>query len=180
MNYTQILCYALLKLSLKNIIDRNDEVKGLLCSYFMKTALFWLSEEIPTSEFQLQNLFHCYFLCLDKIISWVRCCYCPNYFIPQHNMFRGKLNWSKSRLLLNVLERLRNGEHEVFTVNSINLYKNISNLIHESCNKSSLLNNALTVKTSYSPFRSLSNTFNNSRLLDRFIFPRNILCSGIK
>jgi hypothetical protein len=44
MNYTQILCYALLKLSLKNIIDRNDKVKGLLCSYFMKTAVFWLSE----------------------------------------------------------------------------------------------------------------------------------------
>ena len=39
MNYTQILCYALLKLSLKNIIDRNDKVKGLLCSYFMKTAV---------------------------------------------------------------------------------------------------------------------------------------------
>ena len=37
MNYTQILCYALLKLSLRNIIDRNDQVKGLLCSYFMKT-----------------------------------------------------------------------------------------------------------------------------------------------
>ena len=27
MNYTQIICYALLKLSLKNIIDRNDKVK---------------------------------------------------------------------------------------------------------------------------------------------------------
>jgi hypothetical protein len=35
MNYTQILCYALLKLSLKNIINRNDKVKDLLCSYFM-------------------------------------------------------------------------------------------------------------------------------------------------
>ena len=130
MNYTQILCYALLKLSLKNIIDRNDEVKGLLCSYFMKTALFWLSEEIPTSEFQLQNLFHCYFLCLDKIISWVRCCYCPNYFIPQHNMFRGKLNWSNSRLLLNVLERLRKCERGVFTVNAL---FNSEALLHDSC-----------------------------------------------
>jgi hypothetical protein len=90
MNYTQILCYALLKLSLKNIIDRNDKVKGLLCSYFMKTAVFWLSEEISINTFQLQNLFHCYFLSLDKLITWVKCCYCPNYFIPEHNMFRGK------------------------------------------------------------------------------------------
>jgi hypothetical protein len=119
MNYTQILCYALLKLSLKNIIDRNVEVKGLLCSYFMKTALFWLSEEIPINAFQLRNLFHCYVLCLDKIISWVKCCYCPNYFIPEHNMFYGKINRSNNCQLLNVLERLRNGERGILTVNTL-------------------------------------------------------------
>ena len=132
MNYTQILCYALLKLSLKNIIDRNDKVKGLLCSYFMKTAVFWLSEEISTNTFQLQNLFHCYLLCLDKLITWVKCCYCPNYFIPEQNMFRGKINWSNSRLLLNILERLRNGEREVFTVNTL---FNSKVVLHESCVK---------------------------------------------
>ena len=132
LNYTQILCYALLKLSLKNIIDRNDKVKGLLCSYFMKTAVFWLSEEISTNAFQLQNLFHCYFLCLDKIISWVKCCYCPNYFIPEHNMFRGKISRSNSRQLLNVLERLRNGER---TFLSVNTFLNSEAVLHESCIK---------------------------------------------
>jgi hypothetical protein len=40
----------------RHIIDRNDKVKGLLCSYFMKTAVFWLSEEISINTFQLQNL----------------------------------------------------------------------------------------------------------------------------
>ena len=132
MNYTQFLCYALLKLSLKNIIDRNDKVKGLLCSYFMKTAVFWLSEEISINTFQLQNLFHCYFLSLDKLITWVKCCYCPNYFIPEHNMFRGKINRSNSRLLLTILERLRNGEREVFTVNTL---FNSKVVLHESCVK---------------------------------------------
>jgi hypothetical protein len=132
MNYTQILCYALLKLSLKNIIDRNDKVKGLLCSYFMKTAVFWLSEEISINAFQLQNLFHCYFLCIDKIITWVKCCYCPNYFIPEHNMFRGKINRSNSRQLLNILERLRNGEHVFVTINTL---FNSETVLHESCIK---------------------------------------------
>jgi hypothetical protein len=132
MNYTQILCYALLKLSLKNIIDRNDKVKGLLCSYFMKTAVFWLSEEICTNTFKLQNLFHCYFLCLDKIITWVKCCYCPNYFIPEHNMFRGKINRANSQQLLNVLERIRNGEREVLTVNTL---FNSEAVLHASCVK---------------------------------------------
>ena len=130
MNYTQILCYALLKLSLKNIIDRNDKVKGLLCSYFMKTALFWLSEEISTNAFQLQNLFDCYFLCLHKVIAWVKCCYCPNYFIPEHNMFRGKINRSNSRQLLNALERLRNGKRWLFTVNTL---FDSEAVLHESC-----------------------------------------------
>ena len=132
MNYIQILCYALLKLSLKNIIDRHDEVKGLLCSYFMKTSVFWLSEEISINAFQLQNLFHCYLLCLDKLITWVKCCYCPNYFIPEHNMFRGKINRSNSRLLLTILLRLRNGEREVFTVNTL---FNSEVVLHESCVK---------------------------------------------
>jgi hypothetical protein len=96
----------------------------------MKTAVFWLSEEISINTFQLQNLFHCYFLSLDKLITWVKCCYCPNYFIPEHNMFRGKINRSNSRLLLNILERLRNGEREVFTVNTL---FNSEVVLHESC-----------------------------------------------
>jgi hypothetical protein len=85
----------------------------------MKTVVFWLSEEISINTFQLQNLFHCYVLCLDKIITWVKCCNCPNYFIPEHNMFRGKINQSNSPLLLTILERLRNGERDFFTVNTL-------------------------------------------------------------
>jgi hypothetical protein len=34
-------------------------------------------------------------------------------------MLRGKINRSNSRLLLNILERLRNGERAVFTVNTL-------------------------------------------------------------
>jgi hypothetical protein len=42
-----------------------------------------------------------------------------NYFIPEHNMFRGKINRSNSRQLLNVLERLRNGDRDVITVTTL-------------------------------------------------------------
>jgi hypothetical protein len=34
-------------------------------------------------------------------------------------MFRGKINQSNSPLLLTILERLLNGEREVFTVNAL-------------------------------------------------------------
>jgi hypothetical protein len=47
-------------------------------------------------------------------------------------MFRGKINRSNSRQLINVLERLRNGEREVFTVTTL---FNREAVLHESCIK---------------------------------------------
>jgi hypothetical protein len=45
-------------------------------------------------------------------------------------MFRGKNNQSNSPLLLTILERLLNGEREVFTVNTL---FNCEVVLHESC-----------------------------------------------
>jgi hypothetical protein len=60
LDFPQIPCFSLLKTSPKEIYGQNDKGKGLLCSYFMKTSVFWLSEEISTNAFQLQNLFQSY------------------------------------------------------------------------------------------------------------------------
>ncbi|XP_076084349.1 uncharacterized protein LOC143055085 [Mytilus galloprovincialis] len=106
-NFTQLLCYGLLKLTLKRIVNKNDHVKDLLCSYFLKTALFWVSEEVDIDTFQLPKLFICFSLCLNKLISWVNNCYCPNYFIPEHNMFLGKINKYNNNSLLSVLSSIR-------------------------------------------------------------------------
>ncbi|XP_063409241.1 uncharacterized protein LOC134692694 isoform X1 [Mytilus trossulus] len=108
-NFTQFLCYGLLKLTLKRIINTHDYVNDLLCSYFLKTALFWVSEEIDINTFQLSKIYHCFFLCLDKLISWVNTCYCPNYFIPEHNMFLGKINQSNNKILVCVLRSIQCG-----------------------------------------------------------------------
>ncbi|VDI76260.1 Hypothetical predicted protein [Mytilus galloprovincialis] len=108
-NFTQLLCYGLLKLSLKHIVNTNHDVKELLCSYFLKTALFWVSEEQDINTFQLPKLFYCLSLCLNKLISWVHNCYCPNYFIPENNMFLGKINESNNTILLGVLESIQCG-----------------------------------------------------------------------
>ncbi|XP_071125230.1 uncharacterized protein [Mytilus edulis] len=99
-NYTLLLCYGLLKLSIMFIIKRNKDTQDLLCSYFLKTLLFWVSEEISIETFHISNIFHCYFLCLAKLQSWISNCYCPNYFIPAYNMFRGKINASNNKRLL--------------------------------------------------------------------------------
>ena len=90
MNHTQFLCYGLLKLFLKEAIDTNEDVKGLLCSYFLKTALFW---EITTSpnQWNASSLLSCFWKCFRRILQWVRSSYCPNFFIPENNMFQGKI-----------------------------------------------------------------------------------------
>ncbi|CAC5383663.1 unnamed protein product [Mytilus coruscus] len=43
------------------------------------------------------------------VISWVNNCYCPNYFIPEHNMFLGKINQGNKSKLLNVLDSIKCG-----------------------------------------------------------------------
>ncbi|XP_063412041.1 uncharacterized protein LOC134694869 [Mytilus trossulus] len=108
-DFTQLLCYGLLKLSLKRIVNTNNDAKDLLCSYFLKTALFWVSEEVDIDIFQLSKLYFCFSLCLDKLISWVKACCCPNYFIPEHNMFLGKINQINNNILLHVLESVKYG-----------------------------------------------------------------------
>ncbi|VDI57545.1 Hypothetical predicted protein [Mytilus galloprovincialis] len=67
-NFTQLLCYGLLKLTLKRIVNTHDVGKDLLCSYFVKTALFWVSEEVDIDTFQLPKLSFCFTLCMNNDI----------------------------------------------------------------------------------------------------------------
>ena len=105
MNHTQFLCYGLLKILLKESIDVNPEVKGLLCSYFMKTALFW---EITTTSNQWSpsTLLSCFWKCFCRLLQWISCSYCPNYFVPQNNMFGDKIEGRNRDKLLQYLRIL--------------------------------------------------------------------------
>ena len=105
MNHTQFLCYGLLKIFLKEIIDENLETRGLLCSYFLKTAVFW---EITTTSNQWNpsTLMSCFWNCFRQLIQWVSCAYCPNFFIPQNNMFEGKVEGTNQDKLLQHLKAL--------------------------------------------------------------------------
>ena len=105
MNHTQFLCYGLLKLFLKEAIDANEDVKGLLCSYFLKTALFW---EITASphHWNPSSPLSCFWKCFCRLIQWVNNAYCPNYFIPENNMFQGKIEGENRDKLLQHLSTI--------------------------------------------------------------------------
>lgn len=63
-NHTQLMCYVLLKILLNEILNKNSVTKHLLCSYFMKTILFWIIEETGCSAWTPNNLVKCFCVCV--------------------------------------------------------------------------------------------------------------------
>jgi hypothetical protein len=47
--HTQLLCYALMKILIKDVVNRDSRCKDLICSFYIKNIIVWVSEEIPLS-----------------------------------------------------------------------------------------------------------------------------------
>ncbi|XP_062569863.1 uncharacterized protein LOC134231929 isoform X1 [Saccostrea cucullata] len=95
MNHCQFLTYGLLKLFLKEIINNDNAISTgdkLLCSYHMKTAVFWVAQRNTIPHWCPQNLLECFWVCFKLILKWVYERVCPNFFIPQNNMFLSKVH----------------------------------------------------------------------------------------
>eukprot|EP00105_Crassostrea_gigas_P027609 XP_011448995.1 PREDICTED: uncharacterized protein LOC105343365 [Crassostrea gigas] len=93
MNHTQFLTYGMLKLFLKEIINNGlrDEDK-LLCSYHMKTAVFWAIQQNTLPHWCPQNLLVGFWVCFKLLLKWVYEGISPNFFIPENNMFLSKIH----------------------------------------------------------------------------------------
>ncbi|XP_071147375.1 uncharacterized protein [Mytilus edulis] len=104
--HTQLMCYALLKIILKDVIANDSECKDLLCSYFLKTIVFWISEELPSSVWKPDNLIPCFMRCFSRLVYCVEYSVCLHYFIPDNNMFENKIEGRARGVLLNKLNTL--------------------------------------------------------------------------
>ncbi|XP_063412120.1 uncharacterized protein LOC134694935 [Mytilus trossulus] len=104
--HTQLLCYALLKLLLKEVINKIDSVRGLLCSYFLKTIIFWVSEESVPSIWRPENIWPCFMKCFKRLIYCVRYELLPHFFITENNLFEQKFNQDQHLNLENCLDEL--------------------------------------------------------------------------
>ncbi|KAL3855641.1 hypothetical protein ACJMK2_014848 [Sinanodonta woodiana] len=104
-NSTQYKCYVLLKMIKKHFVEPSCGEKALT-SYHCKTCVFYALQSTPPSLWQPENLLLCVELCLRTLCKWVKIGYCPNYFIPQENMFHGKLYGHIQVKLLAVLHDL--------------------------------------------------------------------------
>ncbi|XP_052107079.1 uncharacterized protein LOC127739389 [Mytilus californianus] len=89
-SHTQMLCYGLMKLLLKDVIDKRESLKGLLCSYFLKTLLFWLYEESGKDIWIPENMLSCFRACICRLLYCTQYSILVHYFIPQNNFFEDR------------------------------------------------------------------------------------------
>ncbi|VDI61221.1 Hypothetical predicted protein [Mytilus galloprovincialis] len=115
-NHTQLLCYALLKIFLKDIIDSHEDLKGILCSYFLKTLMFWISEEYDLSIWTPCNIIPCFKLCLRRLLYCIKYSTLLHSFIPDNNLFYLRFNEQNKATLLNLLKDAIQPRYQMFLV----------------------------------------------------------------
>ena len=103
-NSIQLKCFVLMKV-LKNEVINKKIGKEVLTSYYCKTCLLYMIETLPKNFWFPSNLLKCLTICLEKLCEWAKERHCPNYFIPQENMF-DKLDSRDLELLATALEAL--------------------------------------------------------------------------
>ncbi|VDI23867.1 Hypothetical predicted protein [Mytilus galloprovincialis] len=96
-NHIQLLCYALLKILIKEILEKEEDLKTLLCSYFLKTIMFWISEESDPSMWRPDTIISCFMACLKRLIYCVEYSTLLHYFIPDYNLFHMRFDVDKKR-----------------------------------------------------------------------------------
>ena len=105
-NHTQMQCYAVMKLILKEYIKKkcSEENMDVLCSYFIKTFLYWQCEATDVHFWQTQNLNGCLIFLLREFYKCIRTGILRHYFIPRFNLLEIKLTSEAKQELLQVLD----------------------------------------------------------------------------
>ena len=91
-SHTQIQMYAILKLVLKEFIKVNcSAINNVLCSYFIKTFLFWKFEETEKCFWRIENFRNCLRYLLDEFRKVLQCGILRHYFIRSFNLLEVKM-----------------------------------------------------------------------------------------
>ena len=111
-NHVQIQCYAVMKIFLKEFIKvRCSPPNYVLCSYFIKTFLFWKFEVTESSFWCAENFCACISFLLVEFTKCIRNRELPHYFFPSFNLLSVKLTRQAQRELLLILETAK--EHDI-------------------------------------------------------------------
>ncbi|KAL5020718.1 hypothetical protein ScPMuIL_002196 [Solemya velum] len=80
-------CYVLLKLLKRTITSQFPHLSDILCSYHLKTIIFWLMEFSGIDVCTNCSLEMCFVLAVGRLKSWVERGVIPQYFIKTNNLF---------------------------------------------------------------------------------------------
>ncbi|XP_071154885.1 uncharacterized protein [Mytilus edulis] len=90
----------------KEIVEKHEDLKGLLCSYFLKTLMFWISEETDQNLWKPYNIITCFLSCLQRLLYCVKYSILPHYFISDNNFFCARFNVMNKEKLITILKNL--------------------------------------------------------------------------
>src|SRR6218665_2149268 len=101
----QQIVYHLLRFFAKRELIQNDCPKEdeVLCTYHFKTLMLYACEEMTPEWWNSSSVFSICCELLKKLSEWLMKKYCPNYFIPEANLFHEPSN---REVLVNTERRL--------------------------------------------------------------------------
>ena len=91
-NHIQMQMYAILKIILKEFIKVNCRAENyVMCSYFIKTFLFWVFESTDKGFWRIENFRDCLKYLLIEFHKTLQCGILKHYFIPSFNLLEVKM-----------------------------------------------------------------------------------------
>ena len=151
-NHVQIQCYAVMKIILKEFIKvRCNPQNQILCSYFIKTFLFWKYESTDLNFWRADNFRKCLKQILVEFSKCVQEGVLRHYFIPRFNLLSVKLIPAAQRELLQLFDIVIQSDirifkecrtlHNVWSQFLVQVPENRNNLINDLKRENLLKNN---------------------------------------
>ena len=104
-NHVQMQFYAIMKVILKEFIKvKCSPQNQILCSYFIKTFLFWKYEATELNFWRADNLRECIKFLLSEFYKCIQEGVLRHYFIPRFNLLSIKLTREAQIELLHLLD----------------------------------------------------------------------------
>ena len=104
-NHVQMQCYAVMKIILKEFIKKKCSPKNqVLCSYFIKTFLFWKFETTDTNFWHNDNFRECIRYLIIEFVQCLHAGVLRHYFIPRFNLLSVKLTREAQSELLQLYD----------------------------------------------------------------------------
>ena len=123
-NHVQMQCYAFLKIILKEFIKVQCSPQNqVLCSYFIKTFLFWKYEATELNFWRADNLRECIKFLLSEFYKFIQEGVLRHYFIPRFNLLSIKLTRAAQIELLQLCDIIV--ERDISIIRECKTLKNV-------------------------------------------------------